>query len=74
MPKPAKTYQTLEQELEQILGALQDPGVHVDEAVRLYEQGIALADALEVRLRQAENKLEKLKLQLPKTGKGDIAA
>ena len=72
MPKTSKTYQALEQELEQVLSALQHPDVRVDEAVQLYEQGIALVGELEMRLKQAENKLEKLKLQAP--GKSGLAS
>jgi exodeoxyribonuclease VII small subunit len=62
-------YQTLSQELESVLTALQQPDVQVDEAVKLYEQGLKLTTALEVHLKQAENKIQKLKLQiLDKTG------
>jgi exodeoxyribonuclease VII small subunit len=62
-------YQTLSQELESVLTALQQPDVQVDEAVKLYEQGLKLATALEVHLKRAENKIQKLKLQiLDKTG------
>jgi len=35
----------------------------VDEAVKLYEQGLKLAAALEAHLKLAENKIQKLKLQ-----------
>ena len=56
-------YQTLSQELEAVLAALQRTDVQVDEAVKLYEQGLKLAAALEAHLRQAENKIKKLRLQ-----------
>lgn len=56
-------YQTLSERLEVVLDRLQAPDVHVDEAVELYEEGLGLIASLEERLQQAENKIEKLKLQ-----------
>jgi exodeoxyribonuclease VII small subunit len=56
-------YQTLSHDLEAVLAALQQPDVQVDEAVKLYEQGLALAAKLEKHLQTAENKIQKLKLQ-----------
>jgi exodeoxyribonuclease VII small subunit len=61
-------YQTVSQELEAVLAALQRPDIQVDEAVKLYEQGLKLAAALEAHLQEAENKIQKLKLQ---TGRPD---
>lgn len=62
MAKAEKDYQTLSDELDQVLAQLQTPGVHVDEAVKLYEQGLKLVEQLEKHLQQAENKIEQLKL------------
>lgn len=56
-------YQALSQELETVLAALQRPDVQVDEAVKLYEQGLKLAAALEGQVKDAENVIQKLKLQ-----------
>ncbi|HSX34153.1 MAG TPA: exodeoxyribonuclease VII small subunit [Candidatus Saccharimonadales bacterium] len=56
-------YQALSQELETVLAALQRPDVQVDEAVKLYEQGLKLAAALEGQVKDAENTIQKLKLQ-----------
>lgn len=56
-------YQALSQELEAVLAALQRPDVSVDEAVTLYEQGLKLAAALETQVKDAENTIQKLKLQ-----------
>lgn len=56
-------YQTLNERLEVVLSKLQAPDVQVDEAVKLYEEGLKLVAALEKHLQQAENKIEKLKLQ-----------
>lgn len=57
-------YQTLSRELDSVLSALQQPDVAVDEAVKLYEQGMKLITQLENHVAQAENTLEKLHLQL----------
>ena len=61
-------YQTLNAELEGVLAALQQPDVQVDEAVKLYEQGLKLVAELEKHLRLAENKLTKLKAMAPADG------
>jgi exodeoxyribonuclease VII small subunit len=58
-----KDYSSLSEELEGILSRLQSPDIHVDEAVKLYEEGLKLIAALEKHLQQAENKIEKLKLK-----------
>ena len=58
----AKDYQALSLELDEVLAKLQQPNVRVDEAVKLYEQGLKLIEELEEHLQQAENKIEKLKL------------
>jgi exodeoxyribonuclease VII small subunit len=62
MPKQ-EDYQTLSAKLELVLSKLQEPEVHVDEAVELYEEGLRLIAALETHLAKAENKIEQLKLQ-----------
>ncbi len=56
-------YQSVSEKLDAVLAKLQAPDVHVDEAVKLYEQGLALIATLEKQLKQAENKIQKLKLQ-----------
>lgn len=58
----AKDYQELSLELDEVLAKLQQPDVRVDEAVKLYEQGLKLIEQLEQHLEQAENKIETLKL------------
>jgi exodeoxyribonuclease VII small subunit len=58
----AKDYQTLSQELDAVLARLQDPDLQVDEAVKLYEEGLGLVRQLEAALQQAENKIERLQL------------
>ena len=64
---PAKNnsdYQSLSAELDATLMALQQPNVAVDDAVKLYEKGVALVAALEKHVEQAEHTLEKIHLKL----------
>lgn len=64
MPKNAKTidYAAANLALEEVLTKLQQPGLQVDEAVKLYEEGLKLIRELEGYLATAENKIEQLKL------------
>jgi len=67
MTKPTKpTYQELHDKLDAVLGRLQASDVRVDEAVQLYEEGLALAKTLETHLQEAENRITELKLQAGK--------
>jgi exodeoxyribonuclease VII small subunit len=59
-------YSGLSIELGDILAKLQQPGIQVDEAIKLYEEGIKLIDQLETHLEKAENKIEQLKLAVLK--------
>lgn len=61
-----KDYQTLSLELDEVIARLQQPDIQVDEAVTLYEQGLALIDQLEKQLQRAENAIERLKLAASK--------
>lgn len=67
MPAEKQDYQSLSDQLDQVLAALQDTDVQVDQAVELYEKGLALIAQLETQLTEAENKITKLKLRA--TGK-----
>jgi exodeoxyribonuclease VII small subunit len=62
MAAKKQDYQTLSQELDTVLAHLQQPDIQVDEAVRLYEEGLRLITQLEKHLAQAENTIKKLKL------------
>ncbi len=61
--KTKQDYVTLSSQLEGVLAALQRPDVQVDEAVKLYEQGLQLVSRLEKYLTDAQNKITKLSLQ-----------
>lgn len=71
-PKEARTkdYQALSTELDEVLAKLQQPDIQVDEAVRLYEQGLGLISLLDKHLKQAENKIERLKLAASEVTEG----
>jgi exodeoxyribonuclease VII small subunit len=57
-------YKELNSDLEDILLALQQPDLDVDEAMAKYERGLALVTLLEDHLENAENTVSKLKAQL----------
>lgn len=55
------SYQEMNQELETIVEELQSDDVDVDTALKLYERGQKVIEALEARLADAENKISELK-------------
>ena len=60
MPK-MKDYQSLSGELDAVASRLQESDIDVDEAVKLYEQGLKLVAELETYLQQTESKIKRLK-------------
>ncbi len=56
-----KSYQDLKKELDDILRVLQSDAVDVDEAMQAYERGMEVVASLEEYLKDAENKITKLK-------------
>lgn len=54
-------YQALSRELDEIIAQLQSPDIDIDEAVRLYDRGMAIAKELDTYLKTAEIKITKLK-------------
>lgn len=56
-----KTYQELTTELDETMLKLQASELDVDQAVELYETGLALVKQLEEKLASVENKITKLK-------------
>ncbi len=63
MAKNELDYRALSDELDALLTNLQRTDIQVDEAMKLYEQGLQLIERLERRLKQAENELVRLKKQ-----------
>ena len=62
--KKDANYQELSEELELILGALQQDDVDIDDAMQKYERGLQLVKQLETYLKAAENKVTKLKAEV----------
>lgn len=54
-------YKTLNQELDKVLSDLQAGDLDVEEAVALYEKGMKITKQLQEHLKQAENKVSKIK-------------
>ncbi|MBI3338274.1 exodeoxyribonuclease VII small subunit [Candidatus Saccharibacteria bacterium] len=54
-------YQELNSELEDILVKLQSDSLDIDEAVKLHERGTIIVKELEAYLKNAENKVAKIK-------------
>ena len=54
-------YKKLSEELDSVLAKLQSAELDVDEAVKLYERGMVIAKELESYLKNAENKVTKIK-------------
>lgn len=61
MATKATNYKLLNTELDEVLTKLQSEDLDVDDAVALYERGIAIVKELESYLKNAENKVTKIK-------------
>lgn len=59
--KKSINYQVLSAELEAILGRLQSGELGIDDALEQYEQGMKIIEDLQKYLKQAENKVTKIK-------------
>ena len=53
-------YQKLTSELDSVVIRLQSEDLAIDEALKLYERGIAITKDLETYLKEAENKVTKV--------------
>lgn len=71
MAKKEVDYQALSDNLDALLADLQRSDIQVDEAMKLYEQGLSLIEKLEEHLKQAENELTKLKARSASSGRED---
>lgn len=56
----AKTFEEMMQQLESIVKALDDEQVSLEKSIELYEQGVKLSQACQVKLTEAEDKITKL--------------
>lgn len=61
MAKARASYQELRRELDGVMARLQAENLDVDEAIKLYERGLALVKDLEAYLKTAENTVRELK-------------
>lgn len=59
----SKNYQTLKQELDDIIVKIQIENLDVDEAIKLYESGNKLISELKSYLENAEQKISKVRSQ-----------
>lgn len=69
MAKSNKNYRELQLELDELLGNLQSDELDIDEAMKAYERGMALAKELEDYLKTAENKITKIQASRDKKPK-----
>ncbi|UBH21408.1 exodeoxyribonuclease VII small subunit [Macrococcus armenti] len=56
----AKTFEEMMQQLEQIVKSLDDDQVSLEKSIELYEQGVKLSQACQLKLSEAEDKIAKL--------------
>lgn len=57
-----RSYQSLSEELDAILSQLQTEDTDIETAVKAYERGMALVAELEKQLKNAQNRVKKIKL------------
>ncbi len=55
-----ETYEIKIEQLKEIIGKIEDGNTHLDESIRLYEQGAALVKQCEEILNEAEIKITTL--------------
>jgi exodeoxyribonuclease VII small subunit len=61
--KKSPTYQELRGQLDDVVLKLQDPEADIDEALKLYEQGLSLTKQIEQYLRQAELRVSNIRAE-----------
>lgn len=61
-PRGRKNYQQLSDELADILEWFESEAVNIDEAIPKYEQAIKLIAEMEAYLKNAENKIKKIRI------------
>ena len=54
-----QTYSHLRSKLDNVMTALQDPGVDIDKAIKLHEEATEILKQLEAYLKDAELKVKK---------------
>ena len=66
MTKQEIDYTALRIELDEILASLDDDSLDVDEMTKRYERGMQVVTLLEKYLKDAENKVQRIKAQWDK--------
>jgi exodeoxyribonuclease VII small subunit len=66
MAKETESYASLNEELEQIINMLHSDDVSIDEALKYYERGVEIIEALERQIKDAKNKVHKIKQKFDK--------
>lgn len=61
-----KSYADLKQELDELLLAMQSEELDIDKALAMHARGSELVAELERYLKNAQNRIEKIKVQLDK--------
>lgn len=64
--KKTLSYQELSAELDEVMARLQTEDIDIEEAVKAYGRGMTIVAELEQQLKNAENKVKKIKLQFDK--------
>jgi exodeoxyribonuclease VII small subunit len=57
-------YKSLSSELDAVLAQLQSEDLAIDKAIELYERGLEITKQLETYLKDAENKVTKIRADL----------
>lgn len=70
MVKKEINYQSLNEELNVIMSRLQSDDTDIEEALKSYERGMQIIEELQTYLKQAENKVEKIKARFDKPASG----
>ena len=55
-----QTFEEMMTELEKVVGKLDEENISLEESIALYQRGIALSSKCETKLKEAEDKVNKL--------------
>ncbi len=69
--RPVKSYKELSKELADILAALEQGDLDLEEAIKCYERGLVVVHQLQEYLNSAENKVTELKASVRLTDDED---
>mgnify|MGYP000102057156 CR=1 FL=1 len=55
-----QTFEEMMEELEKVVGKLDEENISLEESIELYQRGIELSSKCETKLKEAEDKVNKL--------------